>query len=88
MVQENKTDGCLCPVCGYPNLETPPYGDAGEASFEICPSCGTEFGLDDDELTHEELRQNWIHSGAKWYSRNVAPPLNWNGETQLRSAIL
>lgn len=38
--------GHVCPVCGWGRLEEPPEG--ASQSFEICPSCGTEFGFHDD----------------------------------------
>ncbi len=42
----------MCPVCGYKNLYEPAYqptpkGNLG--SYEICPSCGFQFGVTDDE---------------------------------------
>jgi rubrerythrin len=39
----------VCPVCGFPDLtEQPRYADGG-SSDEICPSCGFQFGYDDDD---------------------------------------
>jgi hypothetical protein len=66
-----------CPVCGYTKLIAPPK------DYMICPSCGTEFGNDDFEFSHEELRQEWIAAGAPWFSRRTAPPSNWNPFAQL-----
>ncbi len=38
-----------CPVCGYPCLtERPRLPRSGGGWFEICPSCGSQFGLTDD----------------------------------------
>ena len=37
----------ICPVCGYGELHEPAYDRFGCASFEICPCCGIEFGLED-----------------------------------------
>jgi len=34
-----------CPVCDYDKLDEPPYDETGFGSFEICPRCGTEFGV-------------------------------------------
>ena len=39
----------LCPVCGY-QMEDPPKDN------NICPSCGTEFGLHDVNATLSDLR--------------------------------
>lgn len=70
-----------CPVCGYDSLETPPL------DFSICPSCGTEFGNDDFEFSHEELRQRWINDGLQWWSAIDPIPQNWNPFAQLRHVM-
>lgn len=70
----------LCPVCGYDRLDEPPMG------FSICSCCGTEFELDDDELSHYELRKQWIDAGYHWWSPVVNPPIGWNPIGQLRRA--
>jgi hypothetical protein len=51
--------GHNCPVCGYAKLAEPPYDKTGCASFEICPSCGTEFGYHDASKSHAEPRRLW-----------------------------
>ena len=79
-----------CPVCGsdelarkpyeqWPpaNLEelTPPYEDfLGRPSYEVCPSCGFEFGNDDNPgtappLSFDEYRAEWIARGSPRFSR-------------------
>ena len=77
-----------CPVCGFDKLSTPAYDSLGNASFEICPSCGTEFGYDDARKSHEGLRRSWIASGAHWQSRSANAPPGWNATEQLRAAGL
>src|SRR5437868_12950436 len=72
----------ICPVCGYPDLEDPP------ADFEICPSCGTEFGYSDIARTYDDLRDRWLATGPRWYSRVTPQPPNWNGHDQLYRAGL
>ncbi len=67
-----------CPVCGYPEMPL-------RLKWEICPSCGTEFGLSDAGRSHDELRQLWIASGAKWTSNVVVQPPFWAPITQLRN---
>ena len=69
----------LCPVCGYPEMEDPPE------RFEICPSCGTEFGNHDfvfDERDRParlaELRAAWLAAGAPWFDVGMTPPRNWD----------
>lgn len=68
-----------CPVCAYNQLPFAP------ADYNICPSCGTEFGYDDAEVGYSVLRQEWIDAGAKWWSPNTPPPANWNAFVQLVS---
>lgn len=70
----------VCPVCGYEKMLRPP------ASGYICPCCGVQFELDDDELSHRELRRRWIEHGMAWFSRATVPPVNWNPIIQLNDA--
>ena len=66
----------LCPVCGYGMDEQP-------ANYHICPSCGTEFGLHDQNASHEQLRNAWIRTGPKWWSTTDQQPEDWNPFVQL-----
>ena len=75
----------ICPVCGYPHLSEPAYDVQKCALFEICPSCGTEFGNDDWQVTFRELRRKWIESGMGWWSKSGPPP-GWDPSKQLRNA--
>jgi aryl-alcohol dehydrogenase-like predicted oxidoreductase len=69
-----------CPVCGFPELSEPPWVEDA-ASGETCPSCGTQFGVDDladgnDEaraVLHEALRLAWITEGMAWHSTRPTP---------------
>jgi len=54
--------------------------------YNICPSCGTEFGADDVDLSYVELRMEWVRRGAPWFSRVTEPPVGWNAIAQLISA--
>lgn len=77
-----------CPVCGFEGLTEPPYDSSGCASFEICPSCGTEFGYHDAKKSHAELRRSWLEAGAAWHSKTITPPQNWDALKQLQAAGL
>ncbi len=68
----------MCPVCGYDRLELPPE------RHMICPSCGTQFGLDTVLHSIEELRRRWLAAGAAWWSESEVPPQGWNGRLQVR----
>ncbi|MCE5289793.1 MAG: hypothetical protein LLG14_11195 [Nocardiaceae bacterium] len=74
----------MCPVCGYDNLSEPAYDAEGLGNYVICPSCGYEFGVTDDDegITTEEWRIRWIESGMKWWSKR-AKPANWDPVAQL-----
>ena len=52
-------------------------------NFNICPSCGTEFGLNDVNASVADLRQAWIEEGAKWWSQSDPIPQHWNPFVQL-----
>jgi hypothetical protein len=87
-MHNNDTLTCTCPVCGFPELSEPPYDAQGCASFEICPSCGTEFGYDDATRSHAELRAAWLAVGAPWRSQAIRPRPEWDAEAQLENAGL
>ncbi|EDY20430.1 GCN5-related N-acetyltransferase [Chthoniobacter flavus Ellin428] len=78
----------LCPVCGWPELNAPPYDEARNGSFEICPCCGVEFGYDDAARgqTLEQTRARWIAGGMKWWSTSRPEPKNWDATRQLARA--
>lgn len=67
----------LCPVCKCSELEQ----DPDKSSFEICSSCGVEFGNDDAAPTQlevykirEELREAWLQQGGIigiWYDGTI-----------------
>lgn len=67
----------VCPVCNFPNLEGPPYID-GEATFVICPSCGTEFGYSDVSKSFQQLREKWVSAGCPWWGGGQEKPKDWN----------
>ena len=76
----------ICPVCGFPKLTEAPRSPSDCGSFEICPSCGFQFGVSDDDLgyTYAKWRKEWQKNGLKWASVS-APPKNWNAEEQLKN---
>ena len=76
----------ICPVCGFPELMEKPRGSETGGSYEICPSCGFQFGVSDDDegFTFLGWRQAWIEAGAKWQSVARPPPSEWNPHLQLK----
>jgi hypothetical protein len=74
-----------CPVCAYPKLQEPPHAPSGGGSYEICPSCGFQFGVDDDDkgTTFEQARERWVAGGMKWSSKGIPAPKAWDGAKQL-----
>lgn len=67
-----------CPVCGYPEMDSPPR------DYNICECCGTEFGLHDQDMTHKELRIQWLTIAAPWW--HGFPQNGWNALEQLKRA--
>jgi hypothetical protein len=74
-----------CPVCGYDQLREAPRSETGGGSYEICPSCGFEFGVSDDDrgYTYAAWREEWVKRGMTWSSVTPAPA-NWNPTEQIR----
>ena len=62
-----------CPICSYPYIEEDPT----RLTYEICPSCGTEYGYDEPE-DYPILKQDWIDDGCQWWSEINLKPKDWN----------
>jgi hypothetical protein len=83
----------MCPVCGYPGLKEQPRSEVTGPSDEICPSCGIQFGYDDEaggnasarERIYQQWRKKWIAVGMPWKSKGIKPPHNWVTSDQLRA---
>ncbi len=73
-----------CQVCGFSMKPLFPWGDDGKSSsFDICPCCLAEFGLDDEELeSTRAYRKIWLFEGAIWRS-SEQKPLEFDLEKQL-----
>ena len=80
----------VCPVCGFPDLAEPPRRRNGSGSFEICPSCGFQFGVSDADFgyTYDRWRKKWIAAGMNWTSRSAPKVPGWKPEAQLAAAGL
>jgi hypothetical protein len=77
-----------CPVCGFPGLLQPPRSKGGGGSYEICPSCGFQFGVSDDDqhISYEQWRETWRQGGMQWSSCQPAPR-HWDAGAQLRRVL-
>lgn len=76
-----------CPVCGFPGLKEPPRGTEGGGSYEICPSCGFQFGVTDDDrmYSYKSWREQWIREGMIWDKGRSQSPSGWDAVEQLRN---
>ena len=74
-----------CLVCDYPKLTEAPRTRSGGGSYEICPSCGFQFGVDDDDkgISFEAARAAWIAGGSKWNSKGTPKPKDWPAKTAM-----
>jgi hypothetical protein len=68
-----------CLVCNYPHLSEPPRSEYGGGSFEICPACGFQFGVNDDDegISYDKWRDDWEKKGMPWCS-SIKRPDSWN----------
>lgn len=88
--KEKPTWHYTCSVCGYPALDDPPRSAGGGGSYEICPSCGFEYGYSDDDqgYSYEQWRAKWVAEGMPWRDDGIEPPPEgWDPRRQL-AAIL
>jgi hypothetical protein len=82
------------PGLPVPDRARPPYQDTfGGASYEVCRSCGFEFGFDDhpgagDGVSFDEYRSKWIADGCHWWSQTEPEPNRWDPNEQLRGGGL
>jgi hypothetical protein len=79
-----------CPVCGFDQLDDPPVDEDGDGLFEICPSCGFQFGVTDDDkgFTYESWRSRWVGKGMPWDSEGIEPPPEgWDPKRQLEKLL-
>lgn len=87
----NPKNKYICPVCNFDGLDEPPYNSCGSGSYEICPCCGFEFGLDDFgydsyEKAHAVWRKKWIDNGCIWWSsQENRKPKDWDPIKQLNN---
>lgn len=78
-----------CPACGFRGLDKPPRVEGSGGSFEICPSCGIQFGYSDEMGGDVSSRPSfyrgwgtkWYSDGAKWHDPSP-PPDGWDGRRQ------
>lgn len=92
MSTESKNKTCYpCRICGYCYSSPVRYED-GAPSYEICPSCGGEVGIDDEGLdknseleTIRNYRNKWLAQGAPWWDPYSQPPEGWNVEEQMKN---
>ena len=80
----------ICPVCGYPELKEVPSSETTGGSYEICPSCGFQFGISDEDsgYSYEQWRQEWIAEGMPWRSIGIRRPAKWDPTAQLNHLSL
>lgn len=74
----------FCRICGY-FYEYPIRGVDGQSpSYEICPCCGCEFGVDDYTIDSvRAYRSRWIiEKSASWFDEK-RKPAGWDFFTQL-----
>lgn len=76
------------PRVRLPHLSEMPRSVASGGSYEICWSCGFEFGVTDDDLgfSYGDWRRQWVDQGMPWSSASIRlPPDGWDPVAQLRS---
>jgi hypothetical protein len=74
-----------CRICGY-FFNYPIWDkDGASPSYEICPCCGAEAGVDDYKLAViREYRNKWImERGAIWFKPGIKP-LDWDFFSQIK----
>lgn len=75
-----------CRVCGY-FYDYPIWGEDGMTpSYEICPCCGGEVGVDDYQIAVvREYRSRWIIEKAGVWFRPREKPKDWDFFAQMKN---
>jgi hypothetical protein len=87
MSEITNDDSHTCDVCGYTGLVEAKRAPSGGGSYEICPACGYQFGVDDDDrgIPYEDWRRAWIAEGMPWRSAGIPKPEDWDPEALLKT---
>ena len=74
-----------CTACGWPRLKEAPHAHGG-GSYEICPSCGFQPGVTDDDegITPAAHRAAWLRQGMPWTSVARPAPKGWQPAEQVK----
>ena len=82
----------ICAVCGYDELEDPPYDEYGCCTYEICPCCGYQYSVTDTDrgIGFEQYAKEWIEKGFPLFSERFSERAreSWNAavlRAQLRN---
>ena len=78
----------ICPVCGFDDLDSAPYDNNGNPSYEICSCCGFEFGFHDssEHMTFEKYREEWMLRGFPFEFKPDIPNI-WNEEIMRKQLL-
>ena len=76
----------VCPACHWPHLQEAPRSRSSGASYEICPSCGFQSGVTDDDEGHTAAawRTAWKKRGMPWSSVAHSSPADWDPAAQVK----
>jgi len=73
-----------CRVCGYEGFDA--WSEGKYPSYDICDSCGTHIGIEDNLYTIIlKRRKEWVDNGMKWWSTVEEAPINWSPKKQLEN---
>lgn len=82
-IYETVSGKWMCPVCCEAHFEKPPWFMSAnpqtpwaEPSFQKCPTCQTQFGVDDNLRTFPEINQGslWSKLQRKWLKQKQISP--------------
>jgi len=75
----------ICRVCGY-NTFPDIFWKENHPSYDICPCCGNESGVNDFNLSNiHEYREKWRSLNYQWWDSDIFPSIDWNPIEQMKS---
>jgi hypothetical protein len=74
-----------CRICGYSNKDYPWGEDGKSPSYQICPCCGVQFGIND--ITPEDMQRyfkEWEKNDLRW-NNPKEKPVKWVIDEQIKN---
>jgi rubredoxin len=85
MADASEREKYPCRICGL-DFKSSVRDEYDLPQYDICPACGAEVGADDETLEEvQKFRQEWLETGARWWSPTRYAPPEWNPQEEMKN---